>query len=72
MRLKKLTLAAAATALVAAPIAAQSTLARSSAPISEESELGGGEITPGLIIIALAAVGAGILLITDDDEPASM
>ena len=70
MRLKKLTLAAAATALVAAPIAAQSSLARSSAPISEESELGG-EITPGLIIIALAAVGAGILLITDDDDPVS-
>ena len=63
---KKLLFAVAATGLVATPIAAQS-VSRVSAPTSEVEELGGG-IGPAAIIIAIAAIGMGILLLTDDDE----
>ncbi len=66
---KKLLFAVAATGLVATPIAAQS-VARVSAPTEEVSE-NGGSFGPAAIIIAIAAIGMGILLLTDDDEPAS-
>ena len=72
MKVHKLKLAIAAGALVAAPVAAQSAGAldlRVSAPVAGANALGGeGEIAPALIIGALAAIGIGILLLTDDDE----
>lgn len=68
---KKMLFAVAATGLVATPIAAQS-VSRVSAPTEEVSENGGG-FGPAAIIIAIAAIGMGILLLTenDDDEPVS-
>jgi len=72
MKVHKLKLAIAAGALVAAPVAAQSAGAldlRVSAPVAGANALGGeSEIAPALIIGALAAIGIGILLLTDDDE----
>lgn len=65
--IKKLALGTAAAALVAAPVVAQSAPQRI-APLSGESELGGESIAPAFIVIAIAAVGAGILLLTDDDD----
>lgn len=70
MKLSKTTMAVAAAALVAAPVAAQSaTDFRVAAPVAGANELGGDtEIAPVFIIAALAAIGIGILLLTDDDE----
>ena len=70
MKLNKTTMAVAAAALVAAPVAAQSaTDFRVAAPVADANELGGEtEIAPAFIIIALAALGAGILILTDDDD----
>lgn len=70
MKLHKTKLAIAAGALVAAPLAAQSAAdLRVSAPAAGVNGLGGEtEIAPALIIAALAAVGIGILLLTDDDD----
>ena len=69
MRTKTVTLALAASALAAAPIAAQAA-DRSAAPISDESELAGG--VSQLLILAL--VGAAIFVgieVSDDDGPVS-
>jgi len=65
---KKVALAAAATGLAAAPIAAQST-ARVAAPETptEVNELGG-DLGAAAIILAIGAIGMGIILITDDDD----
>lgn len=70
MKIHKTKLALAATALVAAPVAAQATSEfRASAPVAGESALGGDtEIAPAFIIAALAGVGIAILLLTDDDD----
>lgn len=71
MKKHKITLALAATALVAAPVAAQSAAidTRASAPVAGESGLfGGGEIAPALIIAAIAGIAMGILLLTEDDD----
>ncbi len=69
MKLKTLSIAAASVALTAAPIAAHAAASsdRVAAPVAETSELAGG-IGPAFIIVALAAVGMGILLLTDDDD----
>lgn len=67
---RKLPLALAAASLAAAPVAAQATTVpvdRSSQPAAEDSELRGG-MGPALIIVALAAVGMLVLLLTEDDE----
>ena len=69
MRLSKLSLGLAASALAAAPIAAQSTSAldRASAPVEGESELFEG-IGAGAIIAIIAGAGMAVLLLTDDDD----
>ena len=68
MRTNIVTLGLAATALVAAPIAAQAA-DRSAAPISDESELAGGA-SQVLIAVVAAAIFAGIE-ISGDDDPVS-
>lgn len=73
MRLKNMTLAAAAVAFAAAPVAIQAQAAdRASAPVEGAQELGGG--SDGIYaIIAVAILGAFIALTAadDDDEPVS-
>lgn len=70
MRLKTVSLAAAAVALSTAPIAAQAQLApRDAAPVDGESEIGGGSQLVILAVVA-AVIFAGIA-ITDDDDPLS-
>lgn len=69
MRTKTVTLALAASALVAAPLAAQAA-DRSAAPISDESELAGGASRLLILAVVAAAIFAGIEL-TGDDEPVS-
>jgi len=68
MRTNIVTLGLAATALVAAPIAAQAA-DRSAAPISDESELAGGASQILILAVVAAAIFAGIE-ISGDDEPA--
>lgn len=67
MRTKTVTLALAASALVAAPLAAQAA-DRSAAPISDESEMGGASRLVVLLVVA-AAIYAGIEL--SDEDPVS-
>ena len=67
MFIKKLALGTAAATLVAAPVVAQSAPERI-APVAGESELGGESIAPAFIVLAIAAVGVGILLLTGDDD----
>ena len=75
MSFRKLTLTAAATSLAALPVAAQAAQAapmpRASAPISDESELGGSDLVRALIIVLIGAIGMGVLLLSDDDAPVS-
>lgn len=72
MRIAKLSAAAAAVALAATPIAAQADLSRVAAPVAGESELAGLNNGDQFLIIALAAgVIAGLIAITDSDEPTS-
>ena len=69
MKLRKTSLAIAAAALVAAPVAAQVVSPRASAPIANENLLfGDGEIAPGIIIAAIAGIAIGVLLLVDDDD----
>ena len=72
MKLHKTKLALAAAALVAAPVAAQSSSAydlRASAPVAGENALGGDtELAPAFIIAAIAGIAIGVLLLTDDDD----
>ncbi|MEW4448609.1 hypothetical protein [Qipengyuania sp. JC766] len=74
MKVTSVLAATAAVSLAATPVVAQSVQAdRASAPVSDESELGGGS---GIIIglVAAAAVIAGIIIAADnedDDAPAS-
>ena len=67
MFIKNLALGTAAATLVAAPVVAQSAPERI-APVAGESELGGESIAPAFIVLAIAAVGVGILLLTEDDD----
>lgn len=69
MRTNIVTLGLAATALVAAPIAAQAA-DRSAAPISDESELAGGASRILILAVVAAAIFAGIE-ISDNDDPVS-
>mgnify|MGYP002628127442 CR=1 FL=1 len=69
MRTNIVTLALAASALVAAPIAAQAA-DRSAAPISDESELAGGASRLLILAVVAAAIVAGIE-ISDNDDPVS-
>ncbi|WP_298464547.1 hypothetical protein [uncultured Erythrobacter sp.] len=65
MKLRSAALATAAISLVTAPVVAQATLDRSSAPIEGESLEGNGIL---IAILAAAAVIAGIIIIADDDD----
>ena len=69
MRKNIVTLGLAATALVAAPLAAQAA-DRSAAPISDESELAGGASRILILAVVAAAIFAGIE-ISDNDDPVS-
>ena len=69
MRTNIVTLALAASALVAAPIAAQAA-DRSAAPISDESELAGNASRLLVLAVVAAAIYAGIE-ISDNDDPVS-
>ena len=69
MRTNIVTLGLAATALVAAPLAAQAA-DRSAAPISDESELAGGASRILILAVVAAAIYAGIE-ISDNDDPVS-
>ncbi|KZY55098.1 hypothetical protein A3736_11980 [Erythrobacter sp. HI0063] len=62
MLIKKLAIGTAAASLIAAPVVAQT------APVTGESELGGESITPAFIVLAIGAIGIGVLLLTDDDD----
>ncbi len=67
--LRKLALATTAVALAAAPVAAQADLSRSTAPVNSESELEGQSTL--FFILGIAAVAAAIVLLSEDDDPAS-
>ena len=69
MSLRTLAAAAAVMSLAAAPVAAQDT-ARTAAPVTEDSELGGemGWLVPVAVIVALVV---GIILIADSDDSIS-
>lgn len=69
MKLQKTSLALAAAALAAAPVAAQAVNQRASAPVTDESGLfGNSEFAPGIIIAAIAGVAIGILLLVEEDD----
>ena len=70
MKLTNIAMATAAASLAAAPIAASAATAeRANAPVEDASALGGDStIGNSLIIVAIAAVGMAILLLTDDDD----
>lgn len=74
MRTRSGMILGAAASLAVTPIAAQAASApvsRSSGPVSQESEMGGG-FGAALVIIAIAAAGMLFLILTDDeDEPVS-
>ena len=69
MRTKTVTLALAASALAAAPIAAQAA-DRSAAPISDESEMAGGASRFLILGIVAAAIFIGIE-VADNGDPVS-
>ena len=69
MHFRKLTLAAAATTLAIAPVAAHAApIDRAAAPTTEASDLGGSDAVRALIIIIIGAIGMAFLLLTDDDD----
>ncbi len=72
MRMSKLSFGLAALALVAAPAIAQSSLAPSVAPLSGDEE-GQAEGPSSLILAALGAavIVGGIVVLSDDGQPAS-
>ncbi|WP_202390127.1 hypothetical protein [Tsuneonella aeria] len=66
--LRKLPIALSAAALAISPVAVQAAQAqRATAPVTEDSQLGGSL----LWIVAAIALVVGIILIADDDDPAS-
>lgn len=68
MNLRNLAAATAALSLMAAPAVAQTE--RASAPVSEESEMGGSSVV--LAILAVAAIIAGILIFVSDNDDDSV
>lgn len=69
MKKRFVALATAATAMVAAPVVANAAVAsRTAAPVEGEQQLGGSIL---IAVLAVAAVVAGIIIIADEDEPAS-
>ncbi len=69
MRKKLLTAAAAAMALVTAPVAAQAALAeRTPAAIGKSESLDSGVL---LALVGAAVVAVGIIIVADDDSPTS-
>ncbi|MFZ9396140.1 MAG: hypothetical protein ACO25F_08795 [Erythrobacter sp.] len=71
MKIRTIAAAAAVLSLATAPAIAEASLARTSAPVEGESEMGGGS---GLLIaiLAAAAVIGGIVIAADgDDDPVS-
>lgn len=72
MRLKNVLTLTAAALVAATPVVAQANIARISAPVSGASNLGGSDRVSQLAILALVAgVIAGLIAITDDDDPIS-
>ncbi len=74
MRKRLLTAAAAAVALVTAPVAAQSSLAQSNLVQRAPAAIADSEnFAPSLILVfvAVAAVATGMLVIANDDQPTS-
>ncbi|GAB5348078.1 hypothetical protein [Alteriqipengyuania sp. 357] len=65
MKFRNVVASAAALSFVAAPAVAEVSSDRASAPMEQESELGGGALIGAL---AVAAVIAGIVIIADDDD----
>ncbi|WBY16127.1 hypothetical protein PF049_11055 [Erythrobacteraceae bacterium WH01K] len=68
MTFKSIGLSMAALGLAIAPVTAQATVADRSAPVAESSELGGGDATPTLIILAIGAIGITLLAVLGDDD----
>ncbi|WP_298464544.1 hypothetical protein [uncultured Erythrobacter sp.] len=68
MKLRSFALGAAALSLTAAPVVAEASLDRSSAPIEGENLEGTSGIL--LTILGVAAVVAAIIIISDDDDDA--
>ena len=72
MRLKTVSMAAAAAALVAAPVAIQAQAAdRASAPAEGASELAGGDGVYAIIAVAVLAAFIALTAANDDDLPTS-
>lgn len=73
MLIRTMAAAAAAAALAAAPIAAfaAAPAIERVSPTSEDTSQVGGEVGAAAIIIAIAAIGMAILLLTENDDPAS-
>lgn len=70
MKIRTLAAAAAVLSLATAPAIAEVSLARTSAPVEDESEMGGSGLL--IAILAGAAVIAGIIIAADgDDDPVS-
>ena len=69
MKLRNLALATAAATFVAAPVVAQASLERTTAPIEGENLEGENGIL--IAVLAAAAVIAGIIIIADDNDPTS-
>ncbi|WP_114519970.1 hypothetical protein [Altererythrobacter sp. ZODW24] len=63
MKLRNFASAAAALSLVAAPVAAQE---RTTAPVSETSEMAGAP-SAMIVLLGIAAIIAGVILIGDSD-----
>lgn len=69
MKTRFVALASAAAAMVALPVMANAAVAdRAVAPVEGEQELGGSIL---IAVLAVAAVVAGIIIISDDEEPES-
>ncbi len=71
MKFSKCAAALAAVSLAASPVVASAaTVDRASAPVSGESEIGGGNTIGILALFAIAAFTIGIFVAGDDEEEA--
>jgi len=67
--IRKLVIATVAASLTATPVLAkQVSVQRDSAPVAAKNELGGSSL---LMLIGIAVVAAGILLLSEDNDPVS-